>query len=184
VNNRFLLDGQYSYYDAGFALDFHSDDLAAVQRLRYVDQNNLDDRSGTYSNNIRPQYEAKIEGNYFAANRLGGDHATKFGFRWRSTPYETISRSGGGAQVRIRASGQHEVDIIRDGDTARDMWEYSTYFNDSYKRGRTTINWGVRFDHQRDRAVAQHAVRDDFEERRRGAGAHPDVGTERGGHHP
>ena len=102
-------------------LDFHSDELATVQRLRYVDQNNLDDRSGTYSGNIRPQYEAKIEGNYFAASRLGGDHATKFGFRWRSTPYETISRSGGGAQVRIRASGQNEVDIIRDGDTARDM---------------------------------------------------------------
>ena len=154
VNNRFLLDGQYSYYDAGFVLDFHADELATVQRLRYVDQNNLDDRSGTYSGNIRPQYEAKIEGNYFAANRLGGDHATKFGFRWRSTPYETISRSGGGAQVRIRASGQNEVDIIRDGDTARDMSEYSTYFNDSYKRGRSTINWGVRFDHQRDRAVA------------------------------
>jgi carboxypeptidase family protein len=156
VNNRFLLDGQYSYYDAGFVLDYHADELATVQRLRYVDQNNLDDRSGTYSGNIRPQYEAKIEGNYFAAQRLGGDHALKFGLRWRSTPFETISKSAGGALVRIRASGQNEVDIIRDGDTSRDMWEYSTYFNDAYKRGRATINWGIRFDHQRDRALPTH----------------------------
>ena len=156
VNNQLLLDGQYSYYDAGFVLDFHEDDLAAVQRLRYVDQNNTDDRSGTYSGNIRPQYEARLDGNYFLSNVLGGDHATKFGFRWRSTPYETISKSGGGVLVRIRASGQNEADIIRDGDQNREMWEYSTYFNDSYKRGRTTFNWGLRFDHQKDRAIAAH----------------------------
>jgi len=154
VNNQLLLDGQYSYYDAGFVLDFHSDELASVQRLRYVDQNNLDDRSGTYSGNIRPQHEAKVDGNYFLSEFLGGDHSTKFGVRWRSTPFETISRSGGGAQVRIRASGQNEVDIIRDGDTNRDQWQYSAYFNDSYKRKRATLNWGVRFDYQRDRATA------------------------------
>jgi hypothetical protein len=34
------------------------------------------------------------------------------------------------------------------------MWEYSAYFNDTYTRGRGTLNWGVRFDRQRDRAVA------------------------------
>jgi hypothetical protein len=84
VNNRLLLDGQYSYYDAGFILDFHSDELATVQRLRYVDQDDTNDRSGTYSNNIRPQYEARLDGNYYLANWLGGDHATKFGLRWRS----------------------------------------------------------------------------------------------------
>jgi hypothetical protein len=154
VNNQLLLDGQYSYYDAGFVLDFHSDELATVQRLRYVDQNNLDDRSGTYSGNIRPQYEARIDGNYFLTSLFGGDHATKFGLRWRSTPFETISRSGGGAQVRIRASGQNEVDVIRDGDTNREQWQYSVYFNDSYKRNRATVNWGLRYDYQRDRAIA------------------------------
>src|SRR5262249_37568472 len=85
---------------------------------------------------------------------LGGDHATKFGLRWRSTPFETISKNGGGATVRIRASGQNEVDIVRDGDTKREMWEDSLYFNDALKVHRHTINWGVRFDHQRDRAAA------------------------------
>jgi carboxypeptidase family protein len=154
VTNALLLDGQYSYNDAGFVLDYHTDDLANVQRLRYVDQNNTDDRSGTYSGNIRPQYEARLDGNYFMSHKLAGDHATKFGLRWRSTPFETISKSGGGAQVRIRASGQNEVDIIRDGDSNREMWESSFYFDDSWKLRRTTIGLGVRYDHQRDRAAA------------------------------
>ncbi len=154
VNSKLLLDGQYSFNDAGFVLDFHLPELATVQRLRYVDQSNLDDRSGTYSGNVRPTYEARLDGNYYLANLLGGDHATKFGVRWRSTPYETITRTGGGAVVRIRASGQNEVDVLRDGDTSREMWEYSAYFNDAWKLKRTTVSWGVRFDHQKDRAVA------------------------------
>jgi hypothetical protein len=154
ASNRLLLDGQYSYNNAGFVLDYHSDELANVQRIRYVDQNNLDDRSGTYSGNIRPTYEGRLDGNYFIPGFLRGDNATKFGFRWRSTPYETISKNGGGATVRIRASGQNEVDIVRDGDTSREMWEYSLYFNDALKLNRTTINWGLRFDHQKDRAIA------------------------------
>jgi hypothetical protein len=153
VNSKLLLDGQYSFNDAGFVLDYHAPELATVQRLRYVDQSNLDDRSGTYSGNIRPTYEARLDGNYYLASLLGGDHGAKFGVRWRSTPYETISKSGGGAQVRIRASGQNEVDIIRDGDTNREMWEYSAYFNDSWKLNRTTVSWGLRLDHQDDRAI-------------------------------
>ena len=154
VHSKLLLDGQYSYNDAGFVLDYHTDDLATVQRLRYVDQSNLDDRSGTYSGNIRPTYEARLDGNHYLANLLGGDHATKFGVRYRSTPFETITKTGGGALVRIRASGQNEVDVLRDGDTSREMWEYSAYFNDAWKLNRTTVSWGVRFDHQKDRAVA------------------------------
>ena len=53
---------------------------------------------------------------------MGGDHSTKFGVRWRSTPYQTISQTGGGATARIRSSGINEVDITRDGDTNREMW--------------------------------------------------------------
>jgi hypothetical protein len=154
VSDQLLLDGQYTYADFGFVLDFHAPELADVQRLRYVDLNNTDDRSGTYSGNLRPQYEGRLDGNYFLPKLLGGDHSTKFGVRYRSTPFDTITRHGGGVLVRIRASGQNEVDVIRDGDQNREMWEYSAYFNDSYKRGRGTFNWGIRFDRQRDRAAA------------------------------
>jgi hypothetical protein len=154
ATNRLMLDGEYSYNNAGFVLDYHTDDLATVQRLLYVDQGNTLMRSGNYSGNIRPTYEARLDGNYFLPSFLGGDHSTKFGIRWRSTPYETISKTGGGATARIRSSGQNEADITRDGDTSREMWQYSAYLTDSYKRNRATLTWGLRYDHQDDRAIA------------------------------
>lgn len=95
-----------------------------------------------------------MDANYYVLNFLRGDHGTKFGIRWRHTPYETITQTGGGAIARIRASGQNEADIIRDGDSPRDLWEYSAYFNDAWKMGRATINWGLRFDYQDDKAPA------------------------------
>jgi hypothetical protein len=154
ASDRLMVEGEYSYNNAGFLLDFHEDELAGVQRLRYVDQGDTFARSGTSSDNIRPTYESRLDGNYFLPNFLGGDHSTKFGVRWRSTPYETISKTGGGATARIRASGVNEVDVTRDGDTNREMWQYSFYFSDSYKVDRATLTWGLRFDHQDDRAIA------------------------------
>lgn len=74
--------------------------------------------------------------------------------RYRSTPYETISKTGGGATARIRASGVNEVDVTRNGDTNREMWEYSFYVNDSWRIKRATLGWGLRLDHQDDRAIA------------------------------
>ena len=154
VSDRLVLEGEYSYNNAGFKLDFHKDELATVQRLLYVDLGGTLTRSGSLSNNIRPTYESKIDGNYFLPNFLGGDHSTKFGVRWRSTPYETISQTGGGATARIRSNGVNEADITRDGDTSREMWQYSLYFSDSYKANKLTLTWGLRFDHQDDRAIA------------------------------
>jgi hypothetical protein len=153
ASNRLMLEAEYSYNNAGFVLDYHTDDLAGVQRLRLVDDGDTFMRSGTYSGNIRPTYESRMDGNYFLPSFLGGDHSTKFGVRWRSTPYETISKTGGGATARIRASGVNEADITRDGDTSRDMWQYSVYFSDSYKKNRATVTWGLRYDHQDDRAL-------------------------------
>ena len=156
ASDRLMLDAEYSYNNAGFVLDFHADDLATVQRLNYVDQGGLLMRSGSYSGNIRPTYESRMDGNFFLPSFLRGDHSTKFGLRWRSTPYETIARTGGGATARIRASGQNEADITRDGDTSREMWQYSLYLSDAIKWNRATVTWGLRFDHQDDRAIASH----------------------------
>ena len=179
VNDRMLMTGQYSYVQNSFLLDFASPELADVQRILFVNSG-YNARAGTLSDNIRPTYEARLDGTYFLSSFLGGDHSTKFGFRYRSTPYETISKSGGGAQLRIRgvdfpdeiaayeartghdlcydygllpSSERCEANIIRDGDTNRDMWEYSAYLNDSYRKGRMTLNLGVRWDYQDDRAT-------------------------------
>jgi hypothetical protein len=63
ASDRLMLEAEYSYNNAGFVLDFHEDDLATVQRLNYVDQGGLLMRSGSYSNNIRPTYESRMDGN-------------------------------------------------------------------------------------------------------------------------
>src|SRR5262245_46934898 len=154
ATNKLMLEGEYSYNNAGFLLDFHEDGLDKVQRLLYVDQGNTLTRSGSLSDNIRPTYESRLDGNYFLPSFLGGDHSTKFGVRWRSTPYETVSKTGGGVTARIRSSGVNEVDVTRDGDTNREMWQYSLYFSDSYKKSRATVTWGLRYDHQDDRAIS------------------------------
>ena len=152
TTDRLMFTGQALFNGGGFLLDFHSDELATVQRLNHETQG--DSRSGTQSDNHRPTYETRLDGNYFIPSFLRGDHSTKFGLRYRLTPVRAITKTGGGATVRIRNNGDHEVNITRDGDSNRDTWQWSLYFNDSWKMGRATINGGVRWDRQDDKALA------------------------------
>jgi hypothetical protein len=152
VNDRLMLSGQGLFNGGGFLLNYHNDELATVQRLNHETLG--DSRSGTLSDNHRPTWEGRLDGNYFLAGFLGGDHSTKFGMRYRLTPVKTISKTGGGATVRLRNNGDHEVNITRDGYVARDTWQWSLYFNDSWKMGRATLNWGLRWDRQDDKALA------------------------------
>lgn len=152
VTDRLLLSAQGLFNGGGFLLNFHKDELATVQRLNY--ETTGDFRSGTLSDNHRPTYEARLDGSYFLAGRFGGDHSTKFGLRYRLTPVKTITKTGGGAIARIRNNGINEVNVLRDGYSARDTWQWSLYFTDSWKMGRATINWGVRWDRQDDKALA------------------------------
>ncbi len=152
VNDRLVVSGQGLFNGGGFLLDFHSDELATVQVLNNETTGTF--RSGTLSDNHRPTYEARLDGSYFLTNVLGGDHSTKFGLRYRLTPVKAISKTGGGATARIRNNGINEVNVTRDGYTSRDTWQWSLYFTDSWKTGRATINWGVRWDRQDDKALA------------------------------
>ncbi len=153
VTDRLMINGQYTYNGNGFLLNFHSDELANVQPLSF-EADGISRRSGSSSNNIRPTYETRVDGNYYLADFLGGDHSMKFGVRYRSTPYQTISKTGGGASASFRLNGDAWATITRNGHTSRDLWEYSAYFNDSWSRDRVTINGGVRFDRQDDKALA------------------------------
>ena len=151
ATSRLMLSGQALFNGGGFLLDFHSDELANVQRLNH--ETFGDSRSGTLSDNHRPTYEARFDGSYFLPGFLRGDHSTKFGLRYRRTPVKSISKTGGGATVRIRNNNDHEVNITRDGYSSRDTWQWSLYFNDSWRMGRATINWGLRWDRQDDKAL-------------------------------
>ena len=151
ANDRLTFDLKATHVDGGFLLDFHRDDLATVQPTFDV-ITGMNGRSGTRTDNIRPTTELRLDGNYFLSGFLGGDHSTKFGVRYRSTPYQTITRTGGGATARFRNGVPSEANILRDGHTNRGLWEYSAYVNDSYRRGRWTANLGLRLDWQDDEA--------------------------------
>jgi hypothetical protein len=153
VSTNLMLEARANYVDGGFLLDFHEDSLASVQpTFDIVTQ--INDRSGTQTDNIRPTKEAKIDGTYFIEDLFGGSHSTKFGVRGRWTPYQTLTKTGGGATARFSNGVPAEASISRDGHTTRDLYEYSFYVNDSFRRGRLTINAGLRFDYQKDEALA------------------------------
>ena len=153
ASDRLTMNLKATHVDGGFLLDFHTDELATVQpTFEIVSQ--MEGRSGTQTDNIRPTTEVRLDANYFLPSLLGGDHATKFGLRYRSTPYQTITKTGGGAVARFRNGVPAEANIIRDGHTSRRLWEYSAYVNDSFRRGRVTVNLGLRFDYQDDEARA------------------------------
>jgi hypothetical protein len=99
---------------------------------------------------VRPETEVKTDGHYFQAGWLGGDHAMKFGVRWRSTPDDSASHIGGNATARVDGGRPVEADLTRDSFTAKKMSNVSAYVNDSFTRGRLTLNLGVRVDHQDD----------------------------------
>ncbi len=153
ASDKLTLNLKATHVSGGFLLDFHSDELATVQPFQHIDTG-LNGRSGTRTDNIRPTTEIRLDGNYLLAGLLGGDHATKFGVRYRSTPFQTITRTGGGATARFRGGLPVEANITRDGHTNRGMLQYSAYLNDSFRRGRWTLNLGARFDYQDDEARA------------------------------
>lgn len=154
VSNTLMLTAQgYKTNKGGYLLDFQDPSLADVQPSLDI-VTDMNGRSTRRDEFIRPNTEAKVDGNYFVSGLIGGDHSLKFGVRYRSTPYETRRQVGGGAVARFRNGVPAEAEMSRDGALSRDMWEWSAYLTDSYRRGRFTMNAGARIDHQDDKALA------------------------------
>ncbi len=152
VSDRLSLDAKFTYSNSSFDLDFQ-DGVSSTQPSFDI-VTGMNTRSTTASYNVRPTYETRGDGNLFLPSVLGGDHATKFGVRYRSTPYSTRTATGGGAIARFRSGVPAEAEMRRDGYTTRDLWEFSMYVNDTIRAGRWTWSLGVRWDFQDDEALA------------------------------
>ena len=73
---------------------------------------------------MRPTQSIDVTTSYFLPATLGGDHAFKVGYRWRTARGESISHTGGNAVARysnshddlrgIRATDCN-ADLFRDG---------------------------------------------------------------------
>jgi hypothetical protein len=155
VSDRLTLDGKYTFSDASFILDFQHPSLADVQGA-YDRYTLVTSRSGVQSEFRRPTTDVIVTGDYFLAGFLGGDHTTKFGIQFLNTPRRQRDRTGGGAVAVFDSRGaspvSYQARIFRDGLVNLGARQYSAFFQNSYTRGRITINAGMRFDRQDDEA--------------------------------
>ncbi len=178
-NDRWLMEVQWAHVGNNFVLDFHEDALATVQP-RYEITTGVWGRSyqraGPY---IRPVNSLDVTTNYFVPAVWGGDHQIKAGVRWREAPTHSESHWGGNTVARFLNGIAVEADLYRDAVVDYDLQTWAAYAQDTFTRGRMTVNLGVRWDRQRDKAlpseVPAHPFLPQFLPAVRFAGADPGV---------
>jgi hypothetical protein len=149
VSDRLVVDTGASYIDTGFILDFTRPELAAVQGA--VDLGTgLTFRSGLVNDNIRPQSQVNLDANWFVPGRFGADHTLKFGVKYRDTPFEIYQHRGGFASTTFRNGAAVEATMFRDTALRQDLTQAGVYLNDSMRKGRVTLNAGLRADYWND----------------------------------
>ncbi len=153
ITDRWLMELQWAHVGNNFMLAFHDPSLADVQR-------NYDISTGSYSKSfqqsvfVRPTNSIDLTTNYFVPATLGGDHSLKAGFRWREAPTLSESHVGGNTEARFRNGVPSEATLYRDSQTRYDLQTYALYLQDNYAVKRFNFNLGVRYDRQRDAALA------------------------------
>ena len=148
-SDRFMLEGQYAHVGANYSVTFHDESLRAVQAA-YEITTTAWSRSSSEEVNLRPTDSVDLTGNYFLPGVLGGDHAVKFGFKYRNDTSYVESMYGGDAYARFRNGAPAEAQLYRRAKGEYRLQNRSFYAQDTFTRGRVTINAGFRFDHQAD----------------------------------
>lgn len=153
ISDRWLVDVMWSHLGNNFVLDFHEDSLADVQPSLETSTNTWG-RSYQRSVSVRPTNSFDIVSNYFLPGKLGGDHAFKFGYRWRNAHSISDQHWGGNIVARFTNGVANAADIYRDGYSESHLDTHAFYLQDTYTRNRLTVNLGFRVDRQDDEAVA------------------------------
>jgi hypothetical protein len=166
VSDRLLVDVQYAHVGNNFILDFHDDSLSAVQPQLIVNTG-LNLRSASQSVFIRPVNSLNVNANYFLPSTMGGDHAFKFGGYWRNANSESIGHTGGFATARFPTQAAFDANtctlgvasgcgagLTRDSHTIASLTNISAFVQDSITRGKMSLQLGVRWDRNKDEALA------------------------------
>jgi hypothetical protein len=153
LSDRWLVDAMWSHLGNNFVLDFHEDSLRDVQPR-------LETTTGAWSRSyqasvfLRPTNSFDLTSNYFLPATAGGDHAMKFGYRWRSAHSTSLNHRGGFAEARFTNGVANNADMWRDGNQVSHLDTHALYIQDTFTRNRLTLNLGLRWDRQDDTAVA------------------------------
>ncbi len=160
-SDRFMVEASYSHVGNNFALTFHDEALRDVQPSFEITTSAYA-RSFQESVFVRPTDSIDVIANYFLPGVGGGDHALKFGFKYRNDMAYTGNQWGGNAIARTRNNAPSEADLYRNSVTEYGLRNRNFYIQDSYTRNKLTVNLGIRFDHQSDFAEANTAPASPF----------------------
>jgi hypothetical protein len=154
LSDRWLVDAMWSHVGNNFVLDFHEDSLEGVQPTYEI-------LTGVYGRSylragpfIRPTNSFDAMTTYFLPATLGGDHAFKAGYRWRSAAAHSEEHFGGNTIAAFRNGLATEAWLFRDAVTDYHLDTSAAYVQDTFQAGRLTLNLGVRWDRQREEALA------------------------------
>ena len=150
-SDRFMIEASYAHVGNNFALTFHEEDLRDVQPA-YEISTGAWSRSYQEAVYVRPTDSVDVIANYFLPGVAGGDHALKFGFKYRNDIAHTESMYGGDAYARFSLGVPTEAQLYRRSVTEYGLRNRNFYVQDSYSRNKMTINLGIRFDYQTDYA--------------------------------
>lgn len=151
--DRWIADVQFARVGGGFALLFNQDENINIQPLQDLATGRFA-RSLNQSEFDRPATSVELNSNYFAPATLGGDHAFKFGFKYRDTPADSSTVYGGGAYAQTRNGVPERAQFWREAATSYAMNTMSFYGQDTFTRNRLTVTAGFRYDRQDDEALA------------------------------
>ncbi len=153
-SDRLLLDVQWAHLGNNFILDFQDQAQNDIQPTFEISSGlwgRSYQRSGPY---IRPTHSLDTTLSYFLPGTLGGDHAFKFGFRWRQAPAHSEVHRGGNTIARFRSGVASEAYLYRDSITQYGLDTYAAYIQDTFTRNNLTLKLGLRWDRQQDSAEA------------------------------
>ncbi|HET7219110.1 MAG TPA: TonB-dependent receptor [Vicinamibacterales bacterium] len=166
LTDRLLVDVQYAHIGNNFTLTFQDPAQRDLQP-RFDIASGVWARSYNESVFMRPTQSVDLTTSYFLPATLGGDHAFKAGYRWRTALGRSISHTGGNAVARYTDissadearrtcstfAGGCNADLFRDGFTEYDLDTHAFYVQDTFTVRRLTLNLGVRWDRQSDAAL-------------------------------
>jgi hypothetical protein len=161
LSDRWLVDVIWSHVGNNFTLDLQDPSLYEVQPSFEITTSRWG-RSYNASIFMRPTNSFDVTSNYFLPSALGGDHALKFGYRWRSAHSTSINHRGGFIEARFRNGLASEADIYRDQYSESHLDTQAFYVQDTFTRNRLTLNLGFRVDRQDDNAVAAQVPANPF----------------------
>ena len=177
VSDRLLLDVQYAHVGNNFITDYHDPSyptqipepgVIGLQPTSII-LTGLNGRStpqGNQSVSLRPVNSVTVSANYFLPGAVGADHSFRIGGHWRDNDSYGSTHTPGMAVARFPTSAELasandcatlavgcQTNLTRDGITDYKLTNLAIFGQDTITRGRTTIQLGLRYDYNHDRAL-------------------------------